>query len=99
MAQAKSYKAPFPVTTVEGEYVKAGDVIVTAGPKGEGWETISQAEKAGIEAAQNIPGDPPLESLSLEALRAVAVTENVNPTGLSKKELIAAIKAANEPRL
>lgn len=94
----KAYKAPQPVY-VDGVYYKPGEIFVTDKPKGEGWDAVDKAEKAATEAAQEIPGDPPLESLPLESLKAVAVTKRVNPEGLSKKDLIAAIKAANEPKL
>lgn len=94
----KSYKAPHPVYT-GGVFYKPGEVFVTDEPKGEQWELVSKAEKAAFDASEDIPGDPPLESLGIEALRAVAVTKHVDPTGLSKKDLISAIKAANEPKL
>lgn len=84
---------------IDGKYFKPGEPFVTDAPKLPEWKAIDKGEKAAIDAAQDIPGDPPLESLGIEALRAVAVTEKVNPEGLSKKDLIAAIKAANEPKL
>lgn len=93
-----AYKAPHPVY-VDGQYFKPGEPFVTASDPGEKWEKIDKAELAATEAAETIPGDPPLESLGLEALRAVAVTKHVDPIGLSKKDLLAAIKAANEPHL
>ncbi len=95
----KTYKAPHDVF-VDGQYVKAGVPFTTTAEKGEKWEDISKAEKAAAEAAQpGAPMDPPLENLDLPALRAVAFDKNVNSEGLGKKDLIAAIKAANEPRL
>lgn len=98
MATQKAYKAPHPVY-IGGVYYKPDEIFVTDNPKGEGWEEVSKGEKAATEAEQDIPGDPPLESLDLSALRAVAVTKHVNPDGLNKKDLIAAVKAANEPKL
>lgn len=92
----KSYIAPADVYTA-GVYTKAGEVFVTDAPKGEGWIEKTPAEAHVIEASDPQPKDPPLESLSLEALKAVAVTKNVNVTGLNKKQLIDAIKAANDP--
>lgn len=94
----KSYTSTQP-TTAGGVYTKPGDVFVTDAPKARHWSEVSKAEKAAIEAAEPIPGDPPLESLDLSALKAVAVTKKVNPDGLDKKGLIAAIKAAHEPKL
>lgn len=98
MSAPKAFKAPHPVY-VGGVYYKPGEIFVTDDTKGEGWVAVGQAEKAATEASQDIPGDPPLDSLGVDALRAVAVTKHVNPEGLSKKDLISAIKAANEPHL
>ena len=95
----KAYTAPHDVFTAD-QYTKAGEVFVTDAKKGENWEEVTTAEKAAIEAStEQVPGDPPIEGLSLDALKALAVTKNVNPEGLNKKDLITAIKAANEPRL
>lgn len=96
----KSYTAPHDVY-VEKQYFKAGEPFVTDEPKGELWEEKSPKEVHQIEAStEKVPNDPPLEGLSVEALKAVAVTKNVNVTDLkTKDDLITAIKAANEPRL
>lgn len=95
----KAYTAPHDVFTA-GQYTRAGEVFVTDAPKGENWDEKTTAEKAAIEAStEKVPGDAPLENLDLAALRAVAVEKHVNADGLNKKELITAIKAANEPRL
>lgn len=96
--QPKAYTAPHDVHTA-GIYTKAGDVFVTDAPKGEGWEEKTPAEAHIIEGAGEVTKDPPLESLAVQALKAVAVTKNVNVTGLNKGQLIDAIKAANEPTL
>lgn len=94
-----AYTAPHDVYT-SGIYTKAGEVFVTDSPKGDGWEDKTPAEAKVIQASTNeIPTDPPIESLGVEALKAVAVTKNVDVTGLNKKQLIDAIKAANEPAL
>lgn len=95
----KSYVADRDVY-VDHKYYKVGEPFVTTAPKGDGWEEKTPEEVHIIEASVNqFPADPPLEGLGLEALRAVAVTKNVNTTDLSKKQLIDAIKAADEPRL
>jgi len=95
----KAYTAPHDVFTAD-QYTKAGEVFVTDAPKGEKWEEKTTAEVHAIDASTDkVPGDPPLESLSVDALKAVAVTKHVNPEGMNKKELITAIKAASEPRL
>ncbi len=103
MTKAKNptaYTAPHDVY-VEGKYTPAGEVFVTDEPKGEKWESKTPGEAHTIQAStEQVPNDPPLESLDVSALKAVAVTKNVNVTGLnSKADLITAIKAANEPRL
>lgn len=92
MTQPKSYTSDVKVY-VDGRLYEAGEVFVTDQPKGKTWEPVSKAEKAAIEAADLTHEDPSLEGLGIEALRAVAVTKDVNPEGLSKKDLITAIKA------
>jgi hypothetical protein len=95
----KAYISPHDVYTA-GVYTKAGDVFVTDAPKGDDWEEKTPQEAKIIQAStEDLPSDPPLESLGVEALKAVAVTKNVNVTGMNKKQLIDAIKAANEPAL
>lgn len=95
----KKYKAPHPVYT-GGRLYNPGEIFVTAEEPGREWEEVSTAEKRAQDASDPLmQGDPPLESLSLEALKAVAVTKRVNPEGLNKKDLLAAIKAADEPAL
>jgi len=97
--QPRAYTAPHDVYTA-GQYTRAGEVFVTDAPKGKDWEPRDPEEAHIIDAAQNeVPGDPPLESLDVAALRALAVTKHVNTDGMGKKQLIDAIKAANEPRL
>lgn len=93
-----TYTAPHAVY-VDQKLYATGETFTTAADPGEQWEKVSKAEKAAIDASQENRGDPPLESLGIEALRAVAVTHKVNPEGLSKKDLISAIKAADEPTL
>lgn len=95
----KSYTAPEDVYQ-GGKFYKAGEPFVTADEPNDNWKEIHPKTMHIIEASTNpIPTDPPLEGLGVEALRAVAVTKHVNTDGLSKKQLIDAIKAADEPRL
>lgn len=96
----KSYIAPHDVYTA-GTYTPAGEVFVTDAEPGEAWVSKTPAEAHAIDASTDpIPGGPALEELDISALKAVAVTKKVNVSGMStKKELIAAIKAADEPRL
>src|SRR6185369_5914305 len=98
--QPKAYTAPHDVYS-SGVYTKAGDPFVTDAPKGKEWDEKTPAEAHIIAASTNpLPGDPPLEELGIEALKAVAVTKNVNVAGLTtKQKLIDAIKAADEPTL
>lgn len=93
-----AYTAPHAVYQ-GGKLYAPGEPFVTDDTPGEKWEKVGKAEKAAADGAHYDPGDPPLESLGLEALKAVAITKKVNPDGLDKKGLIAAIKAANEPKL
>jgi hypothetical protein len=95
--QPKTYIAPHAVYT-GGKLYNAGEPFTTADKAGKEWDPIDKGEKAAIEASQpGVPADPPLEKLSVEALEAIAVAKHVNPTGLSKADLITAIKAANDP--
>lgn len=102
MTKAKnpvSYTAPEDVY-VDNTYHKAGDPFTTTAEPNDNWVKLTTEEAHTIEASvEKVPGDPPLEGLGIEALRAVAVTKKVNPDGMNKKELITAIKAANEPAL
>jgi hypothetical protein len=99
--QPKSYTAPHDVY-VDNRYYKAGEVFVTAAPKGEEWEEVTPKEAAAIEAATDlIPDDAQFEAAGLEALQAYALIKRVPIAEISKdrKALMAAIKAANEPKL
>lgn len=93
-----TYTAPHPVY-VDMKLYETGEPFTTAQAKGKDWQRVGKDEKAAIEASKGTAGDPPLEGLSKTALEAVAVTKGVNPTGLDKDGLIAAIKAADEPKL
>lgn len=95
----KAYTAPEPVFTA-GIWTKPGDVFVTDAEPNENWTEVKAKDAHAIQAStEKVPADVPLEGLDISALRAVAVTKNVNPDGMAKKDLIAAIKAANEPSL
>lgn len=95
----KAYTAPEDVYTA-GAFHKAGDVFVTDAEPNENWTEVKPKEAAAIEAStEKVPPDVPLEGMDLAALRALAATKNVKSDGLSKRDLITAIKAANEPAL
>lgn len=104
MAKAKNpvaYTAPHDVY-LDGVYTRAGDVFVTAADAEPEWVKRGADEVAAIQAStQDIPQDSPLENLDVVALQAIAVTKNVNTTGIEndKDALITAIKAANVPQL
>lgn len=99
MAEPKTYTAPHAVYT-GGMLYNPGRPFTTSEKKGEQWQLVSPKDKAAIEASDRTQReDPPLEGLSKSALEAIAVERNVDPTGLSKADLIVAIRAANEPRL
>jgi hypothetical protein len=85
---------------IGGVLYKAGEPFVTADTPPDGAEKISVAEKAAIDAADPLTHDDvAMETLSVSELRAVAATKKVDFEGLNKKELLAAIKAADEPAL
>ena len=96
--KAKAYVSTEP-TYVGKKYYKPGEPFVTNETKGEHWEEISLAEKAAAEASSpQGAGDPSLEAMSQAGLEGLAAAKGVNGGGLSKAKLIAAIRAANEPR-
>lgn len=95
----KAYISPEDVQTARA-YHKAGDVFVTDVDPNDNWTEVKPSEAAAIQAStEKVPMDVPLENQPLDALRALALTKNVDPSGLSKKDLITAIKAADEPAL
>lgn len=93
----KAYTAPHDVY-LGGLYTKAGNPFVTDEPAEDTWEEHTPEEAHIIDAAtRDFPADPPLEDLDLDSLKAVAVTKNINPKGMTKAEVITAIKAWNDP--
>lgn len=99
MTKAKTYTAPHAVYT-GGRMYDPGEPFTTDAPKGKEWDTISPVEKAAAEASDpKNQQDIDYTKMSKSALEAVAAEKGVNPSGLSKDDLIDAIKAANEPAL
>lgn len=99
----KTYTAPEAVY-IDGIYRDANTPFTTAAEPNDNWELVKPVEKAAMEAAdKTIHVQPALEDLDIEALRALAATKDVQSTvagkALSKKDLITAIKAADEPAL
>lgn len=100
MSEPKTYTAPHAVFT-GGNMFRPGEPFTTSEKKGKEWDLVSKKEKAAIEASdKTLREEPALEELEFAALQAIAVEKNVDPTGLKKKaDLIALIRAADEPRL
>jgi len=96
--QPKTYTST-QTTQADGQIYRPGEPFTTAAPKGEHWEEVKTSDLAALRAPEPIPADVPIEKLETGALQAIAVEKNINPEGLDKKKLIAAIKAADEPRL
>jgi len=101
--QPVSYTSPEAVY-VDGIYHDAGKVFTTAAEPNENWNRVDAGDKAAIEASdKTLHVQPSLEDLTLEALKALAATKNVQTTAngkpLNKADLITAIKAADEPAL
>jgi hypothetical protein len=98
-AQPKTYTAPHAVY-VDNRLYAAGEPFTTASVKGDKWEAVDAGEKAAAEAASKIiTVQPSLEDMDITVLRALATEKSVNSSGLSKKDLITAIKAADEVHL
>jgi hypothetical protein len=76
------------------------DGLVPAGfPVGSWMERVDgkpELARAIEEALDPQPGDVDLTKLSKAALEAMAVDHGINAGGLSKEDLITAIKAAND---
>jgi hypothetical protein len=81
-----------------GEIIEAGQLVPPGVPVSEAWmEPVSGSARLAraVEEAQNPqPGDVDLTQLSKAALEAKAAEHGINVRGLSKDDLIAAIKAA-----
>jgi hypothetical protein len=93
----KAYTAPHDVY-LDKVFTKAGDVFVTDEEPADSWVEHTPEEAHIIDAStRQFPADPPLEDLDMAALKAMAVTKNINTVGMTKKQLIDAIKAWNDP--
>lgn len=97
MAQPKSYRATETVY-VDGVIYKAGETFVTAAPKGETWESVSQVEKAAADAGKEIKDDVDYSKLKGSALQAAAVALGLNvPAGSSDADIRTIIAARDIP--
>lgn len=82
-----------------GHLVEAGELVPAGFPVGEWMEPVkgSKALAGAIEEAGELhPKDADLTQLSKPALEAMAAERGINVKGLSKDELITAIKAKRE---
>lgn len=89
-----------------GEVIEPGRLVPAGAPVSDDWMEPVGGKKASasearlaraIEEAQDPqPGDVDLTGLSKPALEAEALRHGINAKGLSKDDLISAIKAAND---
>ena len=93
----KAYRATEAVY-VDGVIYKAGETFVTDKPKGKAWEDLNPVEKAAAEAGKDIKDDVDYSKLSASELKAVAAAKGINlGAATSKEDIIAVIKAENDP--
>lgn len=87
-----------------GNIIEAGQLVPGDTPVSENWmEKIKGTEDKAARAVEDAQAvrkdDPDLEGANIGALQALAIDAGVTDVkGLSKKDLIAAIKAAREQR-
>ena len=84
-----------------GEIVEPGDLVPADTPVSENWmEPVKKGEQAvarAVEEAQDPHNrDVDLTALSKQALEAMAAERGINVKGLTKEDLITAIKAEAE---
>lgn len=82
-----------------GELIEPGKLVPADVPVGSWMKRTdgnSDLERAIDEAQDPQPGDVDLMQLSKAALEAMGADHGINPRGLSKDDLITAIKAAND---
>jgi hypothetical protein len=88
-------------TTGAGVLVEAGELVPANIPVSDEWMERVKGDRelaAAIAEGQDpLPKDVDLTQLSKPALEAMAAERGINPKGLSKDDLITAIKAADEP--
>lgn len=87
-----------------GELVEAGDIVPPGNPISDAWmEKVSgkedKVQRAVDDAMAFPPPNPDLSQLSKQALEAMATERNISVRGLSKDDLITAIKAATVAEL
>jgi hypothetical protein len=93
----KAYRATEAVY-VNGVLYKAGEVFVTADPKGSTWEPVDGVEKAAIEAGKEIKDDVDYSALSASELRATAAALGVNlGDAKSRDDILRVLAARDDP--
>jgi hypothetical protein len=94
--QPKTYTAPHAVYT-GGKLYNPGERFTTYDRPGKEWNDLSRVGKGAVDTPRSrTPPDMDHEAMTLAAVQAVAATQRVNPKGLSKAEVIAAIRAVNQ---
>jgi hypothetical protein len=88
----------------QGQLIEEGEVVPAGTPISEEWmEQVKKGVHAlsgAIQEAQaDHPGDVDLTKASKSALEAMALERGINVQGLSKDDLIVAIKAEREPTI
>lgn len=86
-----------------GELIEPGQPVPADVPVGSWMERadgkVDAADRAIEDAQKPLPDDPDLTQLSTQALQAMATERGVTSVkGLSKNDLIDAIKAAHDPK-
>lgn len=96
--QPTTYTAPHEVYT-GGKLYKPGEPFTTSEPKGNEWEPTDPVEAAAAIAADPLRHDDVnLDAMDISALKGYAASLNVNlGEAKSKADIIAVIKAANDP--
>lgn len=84
-----------------GELIEEGVLVPAGAPLGSWMRKADGSpalERAMDEALDPTPGDVDLTALSKPALEVMASDKGINVRGLSKDDLITAIKAAHDPK-
>lgn len=87
----------------DGVIIEPNEPVPSGIPVSENWmepvdKNESKLARAIDEALDPLPDDVDLTQLQPAALEALAAQKGINPKGLSKKDLITAIKAAHDPK-
>lgn len=88
----------------DGQLIEEGDLVPAGVPVSDEWmEPLKKSDRALAGAMQEAQADHPMDAdltqLSKQALEAMAAERGINVKGLSKDDLITAIKAEREPTI